>query len=562
MTTTDLKSDIGISIGQPAVIVRGTSDVPQLIPQTTNVSTEPVRLSTILGSEQLTLGGLPRIRNKVAIVGFAPSSMEDVRHVWNDPDMEVWGINQLYMALPAIAEKATRWFQIHHRHSYDACVERDHSHHGWLAKQNKFPIYMQKKEPDIPMSIKFPVIDILQKFRRYFTNSISWELAVAIIEGFKEVHLYGVDMAQDCIAPETKILTADLRWIPAGEIKVGDKIIGFDENSRVTDGHYREWQCAVITQVAELKKPCYAVTFADGTTIVASEKHGWLTASHRWITTGKFRSKKTHDGHTTKIIKTMNVWDIDRSKDAGYLAGAFDAEGHISQKPHRNYGGKTMAIGFGQNPNAMSNQVEESLKRKKFNFGKCKHGNLYNYVIHGGRSELLRFLGQIRPPRLLENFKPGELGVIKGNGNHCVEVVKCEFIGEQTVIGLNTTTKTFVAEGFLNHNSEYAFERPSVEYFLGYAEGAGVKLVLPDKCDLCKSLWLYPFEDDVPFRAKLMARRQELRERLNQSINQESMGHDTRLQILGALDDLNYIEKTWGSAAKDLEGPGFIEPPK
>lgn len=288
------------STEQSAVMVRGASDVALTVPQ-------QAILGTILGSEQLVAGGLPRTRKKVAIVGFAPSSMEDVKFVWDDPDMEIWGINQLYMAFPKMAEKATRWFQIHHRHSYDACVTRDHSHHEWLAKQTKFPIYMQRKEPDIPMSIKFPVIEILQKFRRYFTNSISWEIAVAILEGFKEVHLYGIDMAQD---------------------------------------------------------------------------------------------------------------------------------------------------------------------------------------------------------------------------------------------------------------SEYAFERPSVEYFLGYLEGTGAKLVLPDKCDLCKSMWLYPFEDDAPFRAKVEARRQELRGRLNQSIQQESQGHDIRLQVLGALDDLNYIEKTWGAAAKNLEGVGFYEPPK
>ncbi len=142
---------------------------------------------------------LLRTKNKVSIVGFAPSSMRDVRHVWDDPDMEVWGINQLYMpgAFPAIVEKATRWFQIHHRSSYDQTVDRDITHHEWMAKQDSFPIYMQKQEPDIPTSVPFPKEEILQHYRKYFTNTITWMIVLAHYEGFKECHLYGVDMAQD-----------------------------------------------------------------------------------------------------------------------------------------------------------------------------------------------------------------------------------------------------------------------------------------------------------------------------------------------------------------------------
>ena len=150
----------------------------------------------ITGGEQLTPGGIPKKRSKVSIVGFAPSSCDDVKHVWDDPQMEVWAINQLYVQMPEIANKATRWFQIHHRHTYDAAV-RDHKHHDWLAAQKTFPIYMQRKEPDIPMSIAFPKELIIEEFGRYFTNSISWEIAMAIYEGFEEIHVYGVDMAQD-----------------------------------------------------------------------------------------------------------------------------------------------------------------------------------------------------------------------------------------------------------------------------------------------------------------------------------------------------------------------------
>ena len=140
---------------------------------------------------------VPRTRNKVAIVGFAPSSMEDVRTMFDDPDLEIWSLNQLYMAFPDIAPKTTRWFQIHHRTSYDQTVGRDHSHHEWLTKQKDFPIYMQEENKDVPCSVRFPKEMMMNVFGNYWTNSISWEIALAVYEGFEKIYLFGVDMAQD-----------------------------------------------------------------------------------------------------------------------------------------------------------------------------------------------------------------------------------------------------------------------------------------------------------------------------------------------------------------------------
>jgi hypothetical protein len=185
----------------------------------------------------------------------------------------------------------TRWFQIHHRHSYDQTIGRDHSHHEWLQMQKDFPIYMMEREKDVPASCAFPKDQLLDMFpRRYFTNSISWEIALAIYENFKKIYVYGVDMAQD---------------------------------------------------------------------------------------------------------------------------------------------------------------------------------------------------------------------------------------------------------------SEYEFERPSVEYFCGYAEGKGIQLVIPEKSDLLKAGFLYPFEDSSPIKTKLQSRRQELRQRMNNAAAVEQNSRDERMQLLGALENMNYVERAY-----------------
>jgi len=153
-------------------------------------------LGVMTNTEHLRPGGIKRTRSKVAIVGFADSSMGEVARLFDDPDFEIWPLNQLYMKFPAIVQHATRWFQIHSRKSYDEAI-RDHKHSEWLGLQRAFPIYMQEVVEDIPMSCKFPMQSIMAKFGDYFTNSISWMIALAIYEKFEEIHIYGVDMAQD-----------------------------------------------------------------------------------------------------------------------------------------------------------------------------------------------------------------------------------------------------------------------------------------------------------------------------------------------------------------------------
>ena len=56
---------------------------------------------------------------------------------------------------------------------------------------------MQKAWKEVPTSMVYPLDAMLKKFGDYFTNSISWMLALAIHEGFEEIHVYGVDMAVD-----------------------------------------------------------------------------------------------------------------------------------------------------------------------------------------------------------------------------------------------------------------------------------------------------------------------------------------------------------------------------
>ena len=64
-------------------------------------------------------------------------------------------------------------------------------------------------------------------------------------------------------------------------------------------------------------------------------------------------------------------------------------------------------------------------------------------------------------------------------------------------------------------NGEYSAQRPSCEFFLGWAAGAGIEMYVPPQADMLKSRLLYGFETDGgEMREKWNARSEELKRRI------------------------------------------------
>jgi len=142
---------------------------------------------------------------KVTIMGFAPSWVDTK---FDDPDMEVWTLNEAYQLLKTKnipVDRIGRWFEIHNPYSPSKNIE---AHHKFL-KELKIPLVMNKKYEEFPMCIEYPRQEIKDYFNNSFviddvgseyteySNSISWMVALAIFEGYNEVHITGVDMAQE-----------------------------------------------------------------------------------------------------------------------------------------------------------------------------------------------------------------------------------------------------------------------------------------------------------------------------------------------------------------------------
>ena len=128
---------------------------------------------------------------KVCIVGFAHTTRKQTP--W-DEDYEFWGCNEGYVQdFP----KIDRWFQIHPYISFSrADNTNDPNHFKWLMEEHDFEIYMQEKFPFIPSAEKYP-LDIYSQWygRRYFRSSFDYMIAMAIMEGYEEIGIFGFEMA-------------------------------------------------------------------------------------------------------------------------------------------------------------------------------------------------------------------------------------------------------------------------------------------------------------------------------------------------------------------------------
>lgn len=130
-----------------------------------------------------------RPERKVALIGYTDSRFEAP---YGEPGWEMWGLNNLHLQVaPEHMASFTRWYDLHDR----ATINADDAHVSWL-KQTDLPVLMWQANPDWPTSQPFPREELLEEFGRYFTNSISWMLAHAILEGATTIGVWGVDMAQ------------------------------------------------------------------------------------------------------------------------------------------------------------------------------------------------------------------------------------------------------------------------------------------------------------------------------------------------------------------------------
>lgn len=133
---------------------------------------------------------------KIAIVGKASNSQ--MLAPFEDESWKIWGLSNAYNEIP----KWDVWFELHDW-EYHRRVNPEHYH--WLIQDHKKTIYtFEDNYNNAPCAKKFPIDDVMGMFGdlfngqskfKYWTNSPSYMMALAVLQGATHIGLWGVDMA-------------------------------------------------------------------------------------------------------------------------------------------------------------------------------------------------------------------------------------------------------------------------------------------------------------------------------------------------------------------------------
>lgn len=249
-----------------------------------------------------------------------------------------------------------------------------------------------------------------------------------------------------CVSPETRILTADMRWVAAAEIGVEDELVGFDEFA--VAGAKRQLRQAYVTSATTRIAERVRIELADGRVLVSSADHRWLTwtgGNYKWREARRFRAGQ-------RLCAPLRPWEPARAAaDAGWLAGIFDGEGCFNQAPSQR------TLSFAQREGAVLDQGMDILDRMGLAYKvQEKRTNGVTVVQLSGLQSLLQFLGQCRTIRFLERPELWAGKSLSGTRLYPgqMEIVAVEPAGPGEVVSISTTTRTFIAEGVASHNCD------------------------------------------------------------------------------------------------------------
>jgi len=132
-----------------------------------------------------------------------------------------------------------------------------------------------------------------------------------------------------CLSGDTPILLADGRTRPLADLSVGDAIVGTERR-----GSYRRYVTTEVLDHFSSIKPAYRVTLEDGTELVASGDHRFLTRRGWKHVTGaeQGRLRRPHltiggDMLGTGAFATAPTHTEDYRR--GYLCGMIRGDGHV-----------------------------------------------------------------------------------------------------------------------------------------------------------------------------------------------------------------------------------------
>ncbi|UFK09620.1 metallophosphoesterase [Xanthomonas phage DES1] len=261
-------------------------------------------------------------------------------------------------------------------------------------------------------------------------------------------------VAGSCLTPDHKVLTADLKYVPLGDVKAGDKLVSFEESP--INSRKRGYKTGTVEAVKIDRAECFEVTLASGKVFKVTGDHYWLTrvagqksqengSSYMWRQTSQLRVGSV-------IPKMIDEWSEATSHEAGYLKGMYDGEGCLYARTVNSSGGAVAQLSLSQKEGPVLEECKRLLSEivGLDNITFTKSNDVCDLRIKGGAKKVAKMLGTIRPIRLLSKFKPELLGSLHTNVND--KIVSIKSIGEQDIVRIAIDEKTMIVEGYPHHN--------------------------------------------------------------------------------------------------------------
>ena len=276
-------------------------------------------------------------------------------------------------------------------------------------------------------------------------NSFNYEMQVSI-------HCVANWINRYCVVPETPVLTADLRWVPAGSLAVGDELVGVDEYPVGPSRPKRNFRKAVVAAVPRRVAACTKITLSDGREVISAADHRWLGRSNKGKTGTVYQWMNAcaiQPGYD--ISAPMRPWEEGKSFEDGWMSGVIDGEGCL----HRAGSHTAPHVDIAQNAGAVFDGMTAYLDTAKLPYKieaskDCLKIEVFN------RWASAELLGRTRPRRLMpRSAEVWEGGQVTGSAR----VMSVEPAGVREVVSIGTTTGTYIANGLVSHNCGRHFYR-------------------------------------------------------------------------------------------------------
>lgn len=280
-------------------------------------------------------------------------------------------------------------------------------------------------------------------------------------EYFKDGSFHSV-VTSPCLEQSQRILTDDLRWVACGDLKVGDRILGFDETASgaTAAGHLqrRRYRRGTVIRSVPKTVECVRVVLSNGDEIITTPNHPWLTSRYsyggrawNWVESENLIEP---GGWSVFALKQFTPWRRLTSFEAGWLSGLMDGEGSVTMGTH---GSPKLIIC--QKQGEVIDRAEALMRHFNYALNRITRTDVFddgnqmdNLYFNGGFPGILQALGELRPMRLLTNWSRLDISTRCLHPTK-VQVVRVELAGQRDIQEIETDIGTYFGEGYAHHNS-------------------------------------------------------------------------------------------------------------